>query len=579
MSKVLYLDTISDVKTVDENIKRFSSLNQSVVKHFRNLSDLIIYLCDVGSSDLDLDYPSVFIINEHTLTNRSRVLHEGIQKTPLNILPYDEIYELLKHHYKHFNPLIYKLNEFSITKINKVIDDYHKVLKNRILRMKSWTGLNNENTKKCPCLHSMTNCLNTILQKDYQISNKLINYVSLINQDIDFFKILSLPKPLEYYLYCIGNWGFIAQELTCDITYCAFQIFKISFGIIKDNDSLLLKDNEIFSFLFSLRDSYRGGNNFHNFRHAVDVLQATFYFLLSIEALPKFPYYTNDYQIHPRDQMNSNYKYQGKQDYNHDNSLLHPIQTLALLVSSIGHDVGHPGLTNPFLINNESPIAKIYSNQSVLEHYHLTIFQDILSFHWPSFLKNEFTNEKDSPLNTKTMQIESILATDMANHFEYLHKINQVSELLENPEQRPLIKDSLKHTNVILSLIIKCADISNVSRPLFISTKWAVVLGREFSEIAQLENNLNKGISVDELDDPRLGPHFPITVKEAVDNNPSLPKGQLFFINTFAEALFKEVCTVLPELKFSSELVQKNKQFWENVESDSIDLSTVGEYI
>ncbi|CAM9023697.1 unnamed protein product [Wickerhamomyces anomalus] len=165
------------------------------------------------------------------------------------------------------------------------------------------------------------------------------------------------------------------------------------------------------------------------------------------------------------------------------------------------------------------------------------------------------------------MQVQSILATDMANHFEYLSKIDEISILLNNPETRSKIKDSLKQTNVILSMIIKCADISNVARPLLISTKWGFVLAREFNEINQLDENLNKGVDVDELNDPRLGPYFPPSIEEALTKNPSLPKGQLFFIKTFAEALFKEVAIVFPELAFGAQIVNENKLYWEDFEA------------
>lgn len=573
MSQVLYLDSTSKENTVFDNIKLFeASLRRSTVKHFRNLSDLLIHVSVVGASELDLDYPTIVIINEKTYSPDSdEPLIEGASTSPLNTLPYDQINTLLTNHYKHLNILTYKLSEFSISGTNNDIEIYNTTLKNRVLRMKSWVGLNNHVAKKCPCLHSMTNCLNIILQKDFKLSQKLRHYVQLINQEINFLELLLLPKPEEFYFYCIGNWGFIAHELTCDeLTFCAFKIFKLAFSILDPKDPLIIDDNSILSFLFSLRDSYRGGNSFHNFRHAVDVLQATFYFLLRINALPKFPWYTENLFIHPTQQLKNQEKFPRGTEFDKITSILNPIQTLALLVSSIGHDVGHPGLTNPFLINNESPIAKIYSNQSVLENYHSTIFQDILSYHWPIFLDNSYTKDPQSPLNTKTMQVESILSTDMANHFEYLSKINEISELTNNPTKRVKIKESLKQTNVILSLIIKCADISNVARPLLVSTKWGFVLAREFAEINKLDENLNKNIEVDSIKDPRLGPYFPPSVKEALEKNPSLPKGQLFFINTFAEALFKEAAQVLPELSYSSVIVHENKEFWQNVEAGKV---------
>lgn len=572
MSKILYLDTLSDPKQFNENHKLFEvSLTASTVQSFRRISKLIEYVSVAGKSELDLNYPTIAIINEEVVTS-SDPLYDDADLSELNTLSYEDNELLLKHHYKHLNIITYKLSEFSFSKVNNDISKFHQVLKNRIVRMKSWVGLNNHNAKNCPCLHSMTNCLNIILQNDLNQSNKLRKFILLINKQVDFLKLLILPKDLNFYKYCIGNWGFIAHELTCDeLTYCALLIFKFAFSILEKNNELILNDNEILSFLFSLRDSYRGGNAFHNFRHAVDVLQATFYFLVRIKTLPTFPQYTTNLKVHPLKQFELNEIYLNLANFNLDDSLLHPIQSLALLVASVGHDVGHPGLNNPFLINHNSPVAKIYSNQSVLENYHSTIFQDILMNHWPIFLNNSNTAAVN-PLNTKILQVDSIIATDMANHFEYILKVEEISNILSNDKLKLKIKENLKQTNIILSLIIKCADISNVSRPLLISAKWGIVLAREFNEINQLTNHLTDNLEIDSIIDPRKNPYFPETIKDALIDIPTLPGGQLFFINHFANSLFKEVSSVLPELSFSAEIVLENKKFWESLENGGINV-------
>jgi 3',5'-cyclic-nucleotide phosphodiesterase len=523
-----------------------------------------------GASELDLDYPTVVIINEDVISSSTPTdqIPAGASISKLNSLSFEDNEILLHHLYKHLNIITFRLSEFSFTRVNQEIEDLHKILKNRMVRMKSWVGLNNHNSKNCPCLHSMTNCLNIILQGDHNESIKLREFVTLINKEVSFFSLLTIPKPHDFYKYCIGNWGFIAHELTCDeLIFCAFLIFQHAFSILDSYDPLILSDNDILSFLFSLRDSYRGGNSFHNFRHAVDVLQATFYFLLRIRALPTFAEYTTNLHIHPSAQFSAKEKYPDVRPFDYENSLLHPIQSLALLVSSAGHDVGHPGLNNPFLINNKSPIAKIYSNRSVLENYHSTIFQNILTNHWPIFLDNANTNDAQNALNTKVMQVDSIIATDMANHVEYILKVEEISNILSNETLRLQIKNNLKQTNIILSLIIKCADISNVARPLLISAKWATFLAREFGEIAQLGEHLQTGSNIDDIVDPRKAAYFPSTIVDALVDNPLLYKGQLFFIDQFADSLFKEVATVLPELTFSAQIVFDNKAFWQKVEN------------
>ncbi|ONH66763.1 3',5'-cyclic-nucleotide phosphodiesterase regA [Cyberlindnera fabianii] len=203
------------------------------------------------------------------------------------------------------------------------------------------------------------------------------------------------------------------------------------------------------------------------------------------------------------------------------------------------------------LNSTESPVWHVSTQINPSFNY----LPSILGVHWPQFLTNEHTAKgPDCPLNTRAMQVESIIATDMANHFEYISKVEEISEVLKSEEKRLKSKAYGDH----LIIIIKCADISN----LLISTKWGIVLSREFNEIAMLTDNMTKGTDIEDVADRRDGPFFPASVEEALRENPSLAKGQLFFINTFADSLFKEVATVFPELTFSAEIVLENKRFW-----------------
>lgn len=64
----------------------------------------------------------------------------------------------------------------------------------------------------------------------------------------------------------------------------------------------------------------------------------------------------------------------------------------------------------------------------------------------------------------RTLMISSILATDMGLHFDYMNKLTALQEKLESePEVHKWPARTLEENRALIcSLLIKCADISNV---------------------------------------------------------------------------------------------------------------------
>ena len=98
---------------------------------------------------------------------------------------------------------------------------------------------------------------------------------------------------------------------------------------------------QIAMFLQHLRQLYRQGNTYHNFQHALDVMQATYFFLYSTGIVPPVSILRTDSRLWKPD------KAAGKGSFM---SCLSNADIFALCIAAIGHDVGHPGLTNAFLV-------------------------------------------------------------------------------------------------------------------------------------------------------------------------------------------------------------------------------------
>lgn len=183
---------------------------------------------------------------------------------------------------------------------------------------------------------------------------------------------------------------------------------------------------------------------FHNFRHVVDVLQATFHFLVRLGIL-------KPYKHSPEVALPAGEKSPLA-------SLLGPFEALTLLITAIGHDVGHPGVNNGFLITLNAPLAQLYNDRSVLESFHCAAFSQILRRYWPAAFEDT---------KMRSLMISSILSTDMGLHFDYMKKLEAVQAKLGANNTTDGWNGRFLEEQISLScsLLIKCADISNVVSP------------------------------------------------------------------------------------------------------------------
>jgi 3',5'-cyclic-nucleotide phosphodiesterase len=168
-------------------------------------------------------------------------------------------------------------------------------------------------------------------------------------------------------------------------------------------------------------------------------LQAIFYFLVQLGRLPPYPNTSTQPEIAPSPIA----------------ALIRPFDALTLLITAIGHDVGHPGVNNAFLVTLNAPLAQLYNDRSVLESFHCAAYSQILRRHWPAAFQG---------VEMRQLMINSILATDMGLHFDYMQKLGWMQEKLhENGGTDGWNARTLDEQRTLAcSLLIKCADISNV---------------------------------------------------------------------------------------------------------------------
>lgn len=293
----------------------------------------------------------------------------------------------------------------------------------------------------------------------------------------------------------------------------------------------------------------------------VDVLQATFHFLVCIGSLPPYPSANGlPFEKPPKSPIAQ---------------LVQPFEALTLLITAIGHDVGHPGVNNGFLVTLNAPLAQLYNDRSVLESFHCAAYSQILRRYWPS----TFSDSK-----MRNLMISSILATDMGLHFDYMKKLGDLqSRLRANNNGTEGWSESVRNEQkaLISALLIKCADISNVvstrnprsavwmtfspyshqSRQHDTAFQWMHVLADEFSRQAAMESEL--AIPTSLMSEPK---------KDII----SLATAQLKFMNVFAIPLFKGVAEVLPAMQYCVDELHLNERLFDDCLVDEQERSLPG---
>ncbi|KAI0010145.1 HD-domain/PDEase-like protein [Xylariaceae sp. FL0662B] len=325
----------------------------------------------------------------------------------------------------------------------------------------------------------------------------------------------------------VGKWHFCAHDFCDDsLLIAASLMFKHALSM-PELENWRIPTDQITTFLVATRTTYNTFVPYHNFRHAVDVLQATFNFLVRIGALPPYPLKPGAPAVPtPKSPLAT---------------LIRPLEALTLLISAIGHDVGHPGVNNGFLVVLNAPLAQLYNDRSVLESFHCAAFSQILRRHWPKVFEDT---------RMRSLMISSILATDMGVHFDYMKELGDLQEKLHEGDSIDKWNGRTieKQTAFVCSLLIKCADISNVARKYEAALQWMYILCDESSRQASMETEI--GIPSSLISPPK---------KDFM----SLATSQLGFMNMFAIPLFQGVADVLPAMQYAIDELEANKALFE----------------
>jgi hypothetical protein len=287
-------------------------------------------------------------------------------------------------------------------------------------------------------------------------------------------------------------------------------------------NSKILSVKKLDSFLTTVSNKYKKTTLYHNSLHGADVTQSLCIYFL-----------------------NSNAEEIGE---------VTVLDLLGMIVSALGHDLGHPGFNNNFLINARSDLAITYNDASCLENFHTSFLFKILRKDENNII------EKFSVQNYKTIRkrmISQILATDMANHGETISlirsKINTWKE--EGTRRFNLLsgneKTKFDEQQSLLNYMIHMADLGHNCKKFEISKIWIKLLCEEFW--MQGDQEKEKGLPISFMCDR---------------NKIDVPGSQVGFLKGFILSSFDCLVTMFPKLQYNIDNAERNIKMWKKLQDE-----------
>ncbi|KAG9104565.1 3',5'-cyclic-nucleotide phosphodiesterase [Ceratobasidium sp. 370] len=437
------------------------------------------------------------------------------------------------------------------------------------------------------------------------------------------------PTRREELIVLLDRWEFEPHKLSdAEVLACAGLLFEAAFETEGMEEEVGIRFDQLPPFLRAVRKIYRTQNQYHNFQHALDVFQAVYWFLCRAGAVPPV-------QILARADNQDEVQTAGTKEDDSEcgkfaNSLgpevnetgvkwrrtrvqgrirvMRNIDVFALLLAAVGHDVGHPGLSNAFMTNADTPLSRVFDHKSSLEQLHCALLLRLMHKHgmghllssWPTPANHrpgipksngsgldlggglDGTNTNGlglgigriglvsyasspglaatyqthhfarQPRGFRWLLVQTVLATDMSVHFKWLDafKTWDASGPSKGAEFRQGIVGLTEDEErlMICQALIKCGDISNPTRPHAVSEHWSKVLLEEWACQANFEQELD----------------LPVTVVNVDVSNGAKQQaqGQVNFIDLFTQPLFNVTASVIPELRPITEQCALNRKLW-----------------
>jgi cAMP-specific phosphodiesterase 4 len=265
---------------------------------------------------------------------------------------------------------------------------------------------------------------------------------------------------------------------------------------------------------------------------------------LVLDGYHTHPQYHNAY--HGADVCHTIWRFQRLIGAHH---LFDPVELFAQLVAALGHDLGHPGLNNNYLVSNYHTLAMSYHDESPLENMHCRELFKIINR--PGGDSDVFRGLGiHGRAESREIVVKCILSTDMAFHSMQVTKLSELVGKVTTPAYAAALNDLPTYSRFgpnghpalaflddvdtrrsVLEVLVHTADINNPLKPRTQAIAWTDRVVAEFCAQGDRERSENVPIS-------------PMCDRNRLD----LTSMQLGFMDFVVAPLFTKVVALFPTL-------------------------------
>lgn len=230
---------------------------------------------------------------------------------------------------------------------------------------------------------------------------------------------------------------------------------------------------------------------------------------------------------------------------------LSELDLFGLLIGGACHDFDHIGWNNAYLIETQHEWAVTYNDVSVCENHHIAATFDLIQKRPDCNIFENFSIQDFKNIRKKLTK--SVLATDMALHFDY---VNKFKAFLADKNIDPT---SEENKTFLMCMWLHISDLTNPTKQWSESQQWTWLVYEEFFVQGDKEKEL--GLPVGDLNDRK---------------KINLASSQIGFINFIVQPSIELFAAFLPRVNRNIDQVKINKENWASMVEECKELQNEG---